>query len=368
MSAATKAGHRPDYVLLALFFLLVVAGLVILGSASSELGKIRFDDTYYYLKHQALYGLLPGILGFIIASRIHYQRYKGLSLIFLIVNIALLLLVFTPFGVVSGGAARWLSIGGFTFQPAELLKISFIMYIAAWLSNQRMDRVKDLKTGMLPFIIVCGVVGGLLIAQPATSTVAILLASGVVMYFVSGVPLRYLLGFSALGALALTGIIWSTPYRLERVKTFLNPSRDTQGASYQITQALITIGSGQATGLGYGNSTSKVNALPAPLDDSIFAIAAQELGFIGGSLLVIIFAFLVVRLLLLAKRSRDRFGHLMLVGFASVIALQSLVNMGSISGILPLTGVPLPFVSYGGTALAIFLTMGGISVNISKYS
>ncbi|MFH1246344.1 MAG: FtsW/RodA/SpoVE family cell cycle protein, partial [Candidatus Liptonbacteria bacterium] len=148
---------------------------------------------------------------------------------------------------------------------------------------------------------------------------------------------------------------------------FMHPEKDTQGSAYQINQALITIGSGNLWGVGYGQSTSKVNYLPAPLDDSIFAVAAQELGFVGAASMVILFGMLVFRLLYIARRTRDKYGHLLLIGFASIIALQSLVNMCAISGILPLTGVPLPFISYGGTALSAFLTMMGISANISRY-
>ena len=363
-----KSSHRPDYFLLAVIFLLTIAGLVILASASSELGKIRFNDSYYYLKHQLTNGFLLGAIGFFVAYKLYYQRYRKLSLLFLLVNIIFLGLLFTSLGVTAGGASRWLRLGPLVFQPAEILKLTFLIYLAAWLANARMNRIKNFAGGALPFFIICGIVAGLLILQPATSTVVILIASGLIMYFVSGVPLKHIALICLIGAIGFGLVIWRTPYRLQRILDFLDPSRDLQGTGYQGNQAVIAIGSGSIWGMGYGQSPSKVSYLPAPLDDSIFAIAAQELGFVGAASLVILFAILIFRLLWIARRTRDKFGHLLLIGFASIIALQSLVNMGAISGLIPLTGIPLPFVSYGGTALAVFLTMGGVAANVSKYT
>ncbi len=364
----SKIGHRPDYFLMALVFILAVAGLLILASASSELGRVRFNDTYYFLKHQLKSGFLLGILGFLVAYKVHYQHYRKAAFVFLLVNLGLLSLVFTKFGYASGGASRWLNLGLFSFQPSELLKITFILYLAAWLTNPKMNRSQGVWDGLLPFFVICGLVAGLLILQPATSTVVILITSGFVIYFLSGAKLKHIAFAGLAGLLALGLVVVVTPYRLQRVKTFLNPEKDSLGAGYQVNQAMIAIGSGGFWGTGYGQSTSKVGYLPTPTDDSIFAVAAQELGFIGASLLITFFALLVLRMLYLAHQVRDKFGQFVLVGFAAILGLQSLINMGAISGLFPLTGVPLPFVSYGGTALAVFLTMSGIAVNISKYT
>lgn len=364
----SKAGHRPDYFLIVLIILLAIAGLTILASASSELGKIKYNDSYYYLKHQLINGLAVGIVGFLVVAKLRYQHYRKVALILLLVNIALLSLVFTKFGVKSGGASRWVALGPVTFQPSEMLKITFIIYLAAWLTNPKMKRSDGLIEGLLPFAVICGFIGALLLLQPATSTVVILLGSGLVMYILSGAKWRYVFATIGLGIVALAGIIYFTPYRLQRITTFLEPAKDIRGAGYQVDQARTAIGSGGLWGMGYGQSTSKASALPTPADDSIFAVAAQELGFAGAGTIVILFGMLVFRMLWLARGLRDRFGQILLVGFACIIGLQSLVNMGSISGLFPLTGVPLPFISYGGTALAVFLTMCGISVNISKYT
>lgn len=363
-----KSGHHPDYFLMALVLFLTICGLVILASASSELGKLKFDDPYYYIKHQIIYGLSVGIVGFIVGIKLHYQIWKKIALALFLLNIVLLILIFAGFGRTAGGSSRWLQFGPIIFQPSELLKISFIIYLAAWLSNAKTNRTKDFWSGLLPFLIICGITTGLLFAQPATSTVAILLSAGLIVYFLSGVPLRYIFVIGLLAVLAFGILIRSTPYRWQRIVNFLNPESDVLGFGYQREQTLIAIGSGGIWGMGYGKSTSKATTLPTPIDDSIFAVAAQEIGFAGASTLIILFGLIVFRLFWLAKNIRDPFGHLILSGFGSIIAMQSLVNMAAISGFIPMTGVPLPFISYGGTALAVFLTISGISLNISKYT
>jgi cell division protein FtsW len=365
--SSAKSGHRADTFLMALLALLVLGGLVILASASSELGRIKFGDSYYYLKHQTLYGFLPGAIGFIICFFFPYQNLKKIALPFFLFNLALLALVFTKLGITSGGASRWLEIGPISFQPAELLKVSFILYLSAWL-GARASRAASFWGGFLPFLVACGVMAGMLVVQPATSTVVILLISGGTIYFLSGAKWKYVFASIGLAVLILVSLVYFTPYRMKRITGFLDKTSDTQGANYHVNQALIAIGSGGALGMGYGKSTAKVNYLPAVIDDSIFAVVGQELGFAGTGLLTVLFGMLVFRLFWLAMKTHDRFGKNILVGFGSVIALQSLVNMGAMSGLLPLTGVPLPFISYGGTALAIFMVMGGISLNISKYA
>ena len=364
----SKRGHHPDYLLLASVFILTLGGLIVLSSASSNIGEIKFGDSYYYLKHQMYFGLSLGLLGFLAAYFIRYQFYQKIALPFLLVNVGLLSLVFTSFGITSGGASRWLEMGPITFQPAELLKLSFILYLAAWLSNTKVSRSETMSEGLFPFLIISGIIGGLLVLQPATSTVAILLTAGLGVYFLSGAKWKYIFSIAGLGLLALTMLIFATQYRMKRVMSFFDQSGDSLGANYHLNQALIAIGSGGVTGVGYGQSTAKASSLPAVIDDSIFAVLGQELGFLGTSVVVVIFAILVFRFFWIASRARDRFGKLILAGFGLIIALQSIVHIGSISGLLPLTGVPLPFVSYGGTALAVFLTMSGIAANISKYT
>jgi len=368
MPRPIKKGHHPDYFFLALIFIITVFGLVMLTSASSELGKIKFNDSYYYLKHQIYNGFIIGIIGFIIASKINYQRYKKLALILLIASLGILALVFTNLGVTSGGATRWLDLGPIRFQPAELLKISFILYLGSWLGNQRINRARSFSEGFLPLLIIYGATAALIFFQRSTSMAVIILGAGTIVYFLSGAKLKYLFYLFIIGAVVLSALIYLTPYRLQRVVSFLNSGNDPLRSDYHLNEAKTAIGSGGIFGVGYGESRTKAAFLPAPIDDSIFAVTAEELGFIGGGALVALFGTLVIKMLLMARKIRDQFGQLLLIGFASVIGIQSLIHVGAISGVLPLTGVPLPFISYGGTALAVFLIMSGISLNVSKYT
>lgn len=364
----SKIGHHPDYFLLALIFVLIVFGLAMLSSASSDLGKIKFNDSYYYIKHQIYYGLSFGLIGFFAGYLIYYQRWRKLAFPLLLVSLVALSLVFTKLGLEIRNTNRWLRVGPLSFQPAEVMKLAFIVYLAAWLSNPKVKRATNVGVGLLPFVLISGFVAALLLLQPATSTVAIILGAGLIVYLLSGADIKHILAIIFLGIIGFGLIIYTTPYRRARILGFLNSERDILGQNYHRNQALIAIGSGGLTGVGYGQSVTKLSYLPTPIDDSIFAVIAEELGFIGAGSLVVLFAVLILRLFWLAKKMRDNFGRLLLIGFGTIIALQSLVNMAAISGIIPLTGVPLPFVSYGGTALAVFMTMMGIAANVSKYT
>lgn len=365
LSGFFRRAHTADTTLTALLALLVAGGLVILATASSNLGEVKFGDSYYFLKHQIMFGLSIGIVGFLVASRFDYRLLKKLAFPALVISIGFLVLVFTPLGVSGGGATRWLSFGPIVFQPGELLKLTYILYLAAWLSGAKRQRTEDIKTGLLPFLVVSGVIALLLFMQPATSIVVILLGAGAILYFFSGAPWKYILGCAAVGVVAVGLLVLTSDYRRDRITAYLDGNADTEDKGYHVTQSLIAIGSGGFTGVGYGQSTTKISFLPTPADDSIFAVAAEEFGFIGSSLIVVLFGALVIRLYMIAWKTKDAFGQLMLVGFGTIILLQSFVNMAAISGLGPLTGVPLPFISYGGTALAIFMTMIGISSNVS---
>ncbi|MEK7195095.1 MAG: putative peptidoglycan glycosyltransferase FtsW [Patescibacteria group bacterium] len=367
-SKGYKYGHHPDYFLMAIVAILVVFGLAMLASASSNLGKIKFNDSYYYIKYQIYHGLVAGGIGFFLAYFLNYRRLKTFAIPLMLLGIVALAMVFTGFGVTSGGATRWLALGPISFQPSEIIKLTFIIYLAAWLSNPRMKREMSLGEGLIPFLIISGFIAALLFMQPATSTVAIILGAAVIMYIYSGTSVKNILAVLFLGTVAFALIIGSTPYRRNRILGYFRSETDSLGQNYQINQALNAIGSGGITGVGYGDSIIKTSRLPAPLDDSIFAVIAEELGFVGAGSLVVLFALLTFRMFWLARKMRDRFGQLILVGFGTIVTSQAIVNMGAISGMMPLTGIPLPFISFGGTALAVFLTMMGISVNISKYT
>ncbi len=361
-----RAYGRSDPVILTIVFLLILFGIVALSSASSNLGAKQFNDTTYYVKHQLAYGVGLGFIVFLITFFIPYHRYESFAVLLLLISIALLLLVFTPLGFRSGGATRWLTVGPLTIQPSEILKITFIFYLATWLSKQK-DRRSDLKKGFIPFLIIVGIIAALLLQQPATSTFLVLMMVALTVYFVSGAPLRYVAAILCVGVIGMSTLIFFTPYRFERFTTFLNPEANLLSTGYQLYQALVSIGSGGLFGVGYGQSIAKIYYLPEPIGDSIFAVIAEEFGFIGAVLLVGLFATLVFRILRLARRCDDQFGKLLLVGFGTLIAIQAFINMASISGLIPLTGTPLPFISYGGTSLLVFMTIAGILSNISRY-
>jgi cell division protein FtsW len=365
LQATSRRTGKPDYFFLAIVFVLVVFGLVMLSSASSNLGKTQFNDTYFYLKHQLIFGLSLGLAGFLVGYFVPYEHLKKIAVPLLLFSLVTLALVFTRFGSEINSTNRWLRLGPLSFQPAEIMKLAYLVYLAAWLSNTKLKRESAIRSGIIPFLVVSGVIAGLLIMQPATSTVAILLGSGLVVYFASGAPKRYIVGIILLALVVFASVIAVTPYRRARIFGFLNQSTDVQGQNYQVNQALTAIGSGGFWGVGYGQSITKAT-MPAVIDDSIFAILSEELGFVGAMTVIVLFCLFSLRLFLLARHTGDPFGRLLLIGFGTVIAVQAFVNMASTSGLIPLTGVPLPFISYGGTALAVFLTMSGIALNVTK--
>ncbi|MBI2035536.1 MAG: cell division protein FtsW [Candidatus Liptonbacteria bacterium] len=366
---SNKTGHNPDYFILSAVLMLVIFGLFALASASSDLGKIKFDDSYYFLKKQLTFGVSLGILLFFLGYKIYYKNYKRWALPLLLLNVsALLLTLFSPWGITRGGSSRWLGIGGVEFQPSEILKIIFIIYLAAWLSSSKVYRKRDFLKGFVPFLILSGFICALLLAEPATSTVLIIFASALVMYFMSGARFHYI-GLAVLLSVAALGVmIYVTSYRFERLASFLNRGDDALGADFHINQALISLGSGGLTGVGFGNSTNKYLYLPESMGDSIFVIVGEEFGFIGAAVLITVFFIVVLKGFFLSRNVRDDFGRLLLIGFVSVIGIQTFINVAALSGLIPLTGVTLPFISYGSSSLVSFMLMAGIMVNISRYS
>lgn len=354
----------PDYAFVIFLAALVIFGLVMLASASSDLSQSKFGDSYYFLKHQILFGILPGLAGFLIAIFFNYQTWRKWGLPLLILSIVFLLLVFTPLGFEAFGSERWVNIGGFRFQPGELVKATFLLYMAAWMSKSQ-SRSKSFAEGFLPFLVLIASVLIPLVLQQATTTAVLILVATLTMYFAAGAKIRFIALFALLAALAIISLIIATPYRMQRITGFLNPSSDPLGKTYQINQTLMAIGSGGIFGVGYGQSTTKLHYLPEPIGDSIFAVIGEELGFAGSIALIIFFLLFVWRGLTIARAAPDLFGRLLGIGFMTMVGLQAFIHIGANSGLIPLTGIPLPFISYGGTALAVLLTMSGLVVNIS---
>jgi cell division protein FtsW len=347
--------------------ILVVAGFFIFTSAS--LGLLAREGASFssVAFSQLFLGIFMGSVALIITSSIRYRFWKKYALYIFITSAIVTLLVFVPWlGREFNGATRWLELGPVSFQPAELLKIGFVIYLAAWLSKIK-GRTRGISYGIIPFVIILGIVGAILLRQPDTGTFFVIVAAGMGMFIAAGARWREILYIIGGAVVSVGTLAYFQPYIKSRIVTFINPNFDPLGASYQIKQSLIAIGSGEIFGRGFGQSIQKFKFLPEPIGDSIFAVAAEEFGFIGSVIIISLFIFLALRGLKIAGRAPDHFGGLLAVGIVILIVSQSFINIGSMLGVVPLTGLPLLFVSHGGSALFFALAEVGIILNISKY-
>lgn len=356
---------KIDIPFLISIIILVVGGFLIFSSASlgllssqgAKYGSVSFNQTFF--------GLFLGLLACIITSQIDYKLYRKYSLWIFILSVIATLLVFVPhLGSAHGGANRWIYIGPLSFQTSELLKIGYIMYLAAWLSLK--DKAKTFKYGFLPFAVLSAVVCLVLLKQPDTDTFLITFFAGIAMFLTAGGKWRYIFIMAAVGVVGLGFVAIERPYVMSRIDTFINPGQNSLTSGYQIEQSLIAVGSGGMTGRGFGQSIQKFNFLPEPIGDSIFAVASEEFGFVGSVGIVLLFIFFSFRGLKIAGKVPDSYGRLMVTGIVIMIVSQAFVNIGAMVGVLPLSGIPLPFVSHGGTALFMTLAEVGIILNISK--
>ncbi|MDP3986338.1 MAG: putative lipid II flippase FtsW [Candidatus Veblenbacteria bacterium] len=365
-SAATYRITSPDYVFIGLTAVILLLGLLFLSSATSVVGFQSYQDSYYFLKHQLVYGLLPGLVLFWFLSVWPYQRLKALAVPALIFSVVALLAVFLPgLGFAYGGARRWLDFGSFVVQPSEFVKLAFLLYLSAWLAN-RGEEIRDLKAGLVPFIITLGIILGLVILQPDVGTTTVIAVSSVVVFFVAGARLSHLAALGGLGGALLWLVVKLAPYRVARLTVFLHPEFDPQGIGYHINQALLAVGSGGWFGVGLGYSRQKHQYLPQVTGDSIFAVVAEELGFVLTTLFLLVITAWFVRAFRIVRSAPDNFGRILGSGILAWLGWQMCINIASMLNLLPLTGVPLPFVSAGGTALVTALGAVGILVNMSR--
>ncbi len=359
---------KVDRYVLWLVLSLLVIGLLTLSSASIVLSYQRFHNNYYYLLRQFAFGAVPGLALMYLFSRIDYHKWQKTAPLLVIVGIIMLVAVLIPkIGYKVGNARRWIDFGLFLFQPAEFVKLAMILYLASWY-DRRKHHVHDLYYGYLPSLAIVGLVTGLIILEPDIGTMLVLASIAAVMFFIGGVRMRYIYVTAASALLVLWILIKAAPYRAQRFLAFMNPATDAQGISYQINQALLSIGSGGFWGLGFGQSRQKYSYLPEPIGDSIFAIMSEELGFIRICAILLLFLFLAYRGLKVARTAPDIFGKLVAGGITSWLIFQALINIGGIIGLIPLTGIPLTFISYGSTSLLISLASMGILLNISRYA
>ncbi len=359
--------RHVDYPLLTIALILLGAGLVVISSASVVISQKNFGTPYYYLLHQGFAAVI-GLGALAITQAISYRVWRKLALPLLVLSLLVVAAVFLPpFGYSFGGARRWLNLGPVSIQPSELLKLSLILYLASWLDRKK-GQSKGFTTAFVPFLVIVGLVGTLLVLEPDIGTLIVVGGVATILYFLGGGKLTQLVTLAILAAVALTAIIQVAPYRVNRLLVFLNPTLDPQGIGYHVSQALIAIGSGGFWGRGFGQSIQKFNYLPEPIGDSVFAVIIEEFGFVGGLALAATYFAFLLRSMTIARRAPDFFSKLLVAGFASIIIFQAFINMAAISGLLPLTGIPLPFISYGGTSLVATLAMVGIMLNISRHT
>lgn len=359
----------PDYIFLAVVLLLVAYGIIMLFSASSAKAYATYNNAFFFVKKQAGW-IVVGGFAMLITSKIDYHRYGGkingtvsVAGAFYVITGILLLLVISGLGTEVNGATRWL----FGFQPSELAKIAIIILFAYSLSRESGQKnLKHFGTGLFSYMLIFGVYVALLALEPHFSCVILIFLTIVIMLFVAGVPLKHF-GMCAIPvALGVIGLVIIEPYRMARVTSFLNPFADKQGDGWQIVQSLYAIGSGGIFGVGLGQSRQKYQSLPEPHNDFIFSVLCEELGLIGAILLVALFMVLLIRGIKIAMKAPDLFGMLLVVGIIGIVCLQAAINIAVVTASIPVTGMPLPFFSYGGTALAITMAEMGIVLNVSR--
>lgn len=368
-----------NYPLFFLVIFLVGFGMFFLAIISTLSSLRQFGNTNYYIFHQLIFGLLPGIILGFLAYKIPLHYLKKITPILFFSNLIVLLLVFTPFlGSKFWGAQRWIGIGGFTFQPSEFLKIISILYLSAWIASKLSESRQKGWISMvrknyynliylfIPFIVFLGIISIILKLQPDISTLGIIGLTLIFIYFSSGAPFWHTLIIIAGGIGGLLYLITTSAYRLDRLLIFLHPGTDPLGKGLQLNQSLIAIGSGGFFGRGLGMSLQKFGFLPSAMTDSIFAIFAEETGIFGGFILISLFVLFLYLGLKIAKSAQDKFAKLAATGITFWIVFQAFINISSVAGIFPLSGIPLPFFSYGGSHLINELIGVGLLLNISK--
>lgn len=346
-----------------IFFYLVigltVCGLVFVVDISAPQALNFFGDKYHFFKQQVVSAAI-GIIAMLISSKIHYSFWKRLAVPFFIFSILSLLVVLIPgVGLKALGARRWIVVGPINFQPSEVVKLSLALYLAS---------ISDLNKKPLAYFLPLVLVTGLIMLQPDLGTTLVVTFMGITQIFVSGVSITYFLGSAVVGIITVALLILASPYRRDRLLTFFSATTDPLGKSYHIRQILIALGSGGLFGLGLGQSKQKYLFLPEASTDSIFAAISEEIGFIGASILIFVFMYFIYRAFKIAAKAPDNFSKILAVGISSWIGGQMVLNMTSMTALTPLTGIPLPFFSYGGTSLMMILASCGILLNISRYA
>ena len=368
---AAQASHlrsaKPDYVILVLVLALLVVGLITVYSASFALGQLEYNDVTYFVVRQTIWAVM-GLAALMILMHTDYHMLRQVSPLLMGAALIGLVAVLVPgIGVERNGATRWIAIGSLPpVQPSEFAKLALIVYVSAWLTSHKRE-VKSFAMGFVPFVLLVGLVAGLVMLEPDMGTTLIISLTMVTLFFMAGGSLTHLSALGLIGVVMAGLLILTGEYRVDRVFAFTSAEEDPGGRGFHVLQLLIALGSGGIHGLGIGASRQKFFYVPGSHTDGAFAILGEEMGFIGAVLVIALFAFLIYRGFRTVANARDDFGALLTVGVISWIAYQALINIGGITRAIPLTGVPLPFLSYGGSALASLLAGVGIVLNVSRY-
>ncbi|PIQ75533.1 MAG: putative lipid II flippase FtsW [Candidatus Portnoybacteria bacterium CG11_big_fil_rev_8_21_14_0_20_40_15] len=359
----------PNLIILTVVAILVIFGLFMVTSAEVVISQERFNQSFYFAKNQILKGLIPGLILGYIFFRVPYQYLRKYALPIFVIGLAMLTAVFIPgIGMALSGAKRWLQIGSFNFQPSEIFKLGFIIYLASFLGKTDKSDKKENRQRLIPFLIILGITGLLIALEPDIGTLGVFALTAFAMYFMAKTPLGHVLILGVAGILALVLLVNIFPHALERVQVLLHPDIEQGGKAYQINQSLIAFGSGGIFGQGLDQGKQKFLYLPQAASDSIAAVIGEELGFLGMLGMLTLFVTFGFQGLKIAKNAPDDFSRLLAGGITCYIIIQAFINITAIVGLIPLTGVTLPFISYGGTSLVVSLIAVGILLNISKYA
>jgi len=357
---------KIDYTLLIAVILLSLFGLLMIYSSSSIWAEYKFSDPYKFLKTQGLFLIISYIIIYYM-QRVPYITYlKKTNIIFGICFILLILVLIPGIGTVRNGSRSWFGIGGFGIQPSEFMKLAIIIFTSKYLS-QNEKIIKDIKKGVFPILLILFITFGLILLQPDFGTGVIMVMTIIVLLFISGVDMSFFIKIGCLGLLGISGLIIIAPYRIKRILSFLNPWSDPLGSGFQIIQSLYSIGPGGLLGLGFGNSIQKHFYLPEPQTDFIFSIISEELGFMGCLLVVSLFVVICYSGFKISKNCDDLFSKYLSFGLIFQLAFQAVLNLMVVTGLIPVTGVTLPFLSYGGSSLLVSMASMGILLNISRY-
>lgn len=362
----TKVRSSPDFVIIFATLFLLGIGIVMVYSASAVVAqKPPFNDPYFFTKRQLIFAIL-GITSMYVTMNIDYWVWKKWAKTGFLISVGLLVLVLV-IGIEVNGSKSWLGFGSFGIQPGEFAKFGVVAFLAKWLSDNQ-KQIVLFRKGLVPALAIPGLCFALIMLQPDLGTATVLMGTAILMIFVAGAKISHYIGLGLLGIGGFVGLILSAPYRMARITSFIDPWSDPRGAGYQIIQSLYAIGPGGLLGLGLGQSRQKFSYLPEPYNDFIFSIIAEELGFVGGTLVLLLFLLLLWRGMRTAITAPDLFGNLLALGIIGMIAIQVVINVGVVTGMFPVTGITLPFLSYGGSSLTLMLTGVGILLNISRFS